>query len=139
MKKSFVFLAIAGCLVVGVQGAQAQDSAVDMVAKACEMEIENYCSQVMPGEQRMLACFFAHEDKLSGQCGYALYQVAAGLEEFATNVTYVASACQADLTEHCGDVAMGEGRVASCLMEHKGDVSDGCAPAIDETGLEVVE
>jgi hypothetical protein len=34
---------------------------------------------------------------------------------------------------------LGEGRVASCLLDHKEDVSEACSQAIDDVGLEVVE
>ena len=47
---------------------------------ACKPEIEAYCSQVTPGNGRLLHCVAAHEDKLSGQCEYALYQAASLLE-----------------------------------------------------------
>ncbi len=36
-------------------------------------DLETYCKNVTPGEQRILACLYAHEDKLSGRCVYALY------------------------------------------------------------------
>ena len=92
-----------------------------------------------PGEGRLLACFYAHEDKLSGGCGWALYEGAARLEQFATAVTHVANQCWDDLVEHCGEVEMGEGRVASCLLEHKAEVSEDCRRAIDDVGLKAVE
>jgi hypothetical protein len=41
--------------------------------------------------------------------------------------------------EHCADVQMGEGRVASCLLEHKEDVSETCSMAIEDVGLEEEE
>ncbi len=128
-----------GVLLFGVSGVQAQDTIIDGVMKACDAEIQAYCSQVSPGEGRLLACFYAHGDKLSGQCEYALYDAAAQLEQFAAAVTYVAQACHADLLEYCGDVQMGEGRVGTCLVEHKAQVSDECRTAIDDVGLEIVE
>ncbi|NIV22045.1 MAG: hypothetical protein GWN51_00030, partial [Gemmatimonadetes bacterium] len=66
-----------GVLLFGVSGVQAQDTIIDGVMKACDAEIQAYCSQVSPGEGRLLACFYAHGDKLSGQCEYALYDAAA--------------------------------------------------------------
>lgn len=120
-------------------GAWAQDDVVDKVTEACNDEIKNYCSQVTPGEGRLLACFFAHGDKLSARCEYALYNAAADLEQFAAAVTHVASQCNDDLVKHCSEVEMGEGRVASCLLEHKDEVTEACRSAIEDTGLEVVE
>jgi hypothetical protein len=110
-----------------------------MVIDACKPEIENFCSQVTPGNNRLLACFYAHEDKLSGSCNYALYQASAALEQFAAALTHLASQCMDDLVEHCGDVEMGEGRVGTCLLDHEDVVSDACKAAIKDTGLEKVE
>ena len=123
--------------VAGVAGAQ-QD-VIEATLEACKPEIETYCDQVTLGDGRLLACFVAHEDKLSGSCSWALYQGMAAFEDFANAVFYVASSCEADLMKHCGEVEMGEGRVASCLLEHKAEVAPECKAAIDDVGLEVVE
>lgn len=53
------------------------DDIVSQVERGCATEIENFCSQVTLGEGRMLACFYAHEDKLSGQCQFTLYSAAS--------------------------------------------------------------
>ena len=54
-------------------------------------------------------------------------------------VAHLARECRDDLVEHCGEVEIGEGRVAGCLLEHKEGVSKACRQAIEATGLEVVE
>ena len=54
-------------------------------------------------------------------------------------VAYVADSCWDDMVEHCGDVQMGEGRVATCLLDHKEDVSETCRQAMDDVELEVVD
>ena len=56
------------------------DDIVSQVQKGCATEIEDFCSQVTLGDGRLLACFYAHEDKITGQCQYALYNAAAQLE-----------------------------------------------------------
>ena len=142
MMKTTVMLSLLGLAVLGTNGALAQDPEEDPIQNAidaCTPEIEAYCSQVTPGDGRLLACFYAHEDKLSGRCGWALYEGAARLEQFATDITHLANQCWDDLIEHCGEVEMGEGRVASCLLENKADVSQGCSQAIDDVGLEVTD
>ena len=135
--KRTVLVMVVGVLLLGVSGVWAEEGLVEKTIEACKPEIENYCSQVTPGEGRLLACFYAHEDKLSGQCSWALYEGAAQLEQFAVSVTHLASECWDDLEEYCGEVEMGEGRVATCLLEHKEDVSEACSQAIDDVGLEV--
>lgn len=134
--KRYVLMVAGAILLLGVSGAWAQDDIVEYVTNACEEEIQNYCSQVTPGEGRLLACFYAFEDKLSGQCQYALYQAAAALEDFADAVTLLATECHDDLVTFCADVELGEGRVGTCLLDHKDEVSAGCSQAIDDVGLE---
>ena len=120
-------------------GAQATEDPIEMVLSACEPEIETYCSQVTPGEGRLLACFVAHEDKISGQCGWALYEAMTVFEDFANAVAYVASSCWDDVVEHCAEVEMGEGRVATCLLENQDEVTPECKQAMEDVELEVVE
>ncbi len=139
MKKSIMLTAILGVLLMSATVAPAQEDLVTSTMKACKPEIDSYCSQVTMGEGRLLACFYAHEDKLSARCGYALYTAAAELEQFAAAVTHVASACIDDMQEFCSEVQMGEGRVGMCLLDHKDDVSEACSQAMDDVELEAVE
>ena len=107
------------------------------VLEGCETELTSYCAQVTPGEGRGLACLYAHEDKLSGQCEYALYDAAAQLERFISALAYLAHECDADLEAQCASVEIGEGRLAQCLLDNKSSLSDRCAAAIDATDLQV--
>jgi hypothetical protein len=138
MKKNVLIVVVAG-LMLSVTGAFAQESIIDEVMTACEPEITAYCSQVTMGEGRLLACFYAHEDKLSGRCQYALYEGVAALEDFAAAITHLAAECIDDLEKFCAEVELGEGRVGTCLLEHKAEVTDACKQAIEDVGLEVVE
>jgi hypothetical protein len=113
----------------------AQESVVEMVTKACQKEIDAYCSQVTPGEGRLLSCFYAHEDKLSVQCINALYDGMATLERAVEAISYVANQCRDDIDTLCGETVPGERRVAECLVEKKAEVSPTCATAIEEVGL----
>lgn len=110
---------------------QAQDI-VSTVTTGCEAEIKNYCSQVTAGEGRLLACFFAHEDKLSGQCQYALYTASAQLEHAISALNYVAGQCQSDIMNHCASVQAGEGRILDCLEANSESVSAMCKQAISD-------
>lgn len=120
-------------------GAVAQQDPVEAVLEACKPEIENFCSQVTPGDGRLLACFVAHEDKISGQCGWSLYQAMGAFDAFANAVAYVATACWDDIAEHCAEVEMGEGRVASCLLESQDKVAPECQQAMKDVELEMVD
>ena len=137
--KRTVLIAIVGLFLLGATCASAQEDIIEGVMKACEPEIKAYCSQVTPGEGRLLACFYAHGDKVSSRCEYALYEGVAALEAFVNAVTYVATACHDDLLKYCGEVEMGEGRVGTCLLQHKADVTAECRQAMDDTGMVLVE
>jgi hypothetical protein len=105
---------------------------VETVEQGCATEIESFCSQVSPGEGRLLACFYAHEDKLSGQCQYALYSASAQLDQAVSALDYVATQCHDDLMTHCANVQIGEGRVLECLRANKDAVSPGCTQAVND-------
>lgn len=111
--------------------ASAQDLLSD-VQKGCGTEIEKFCSQVSMGEGRLLACFYAHEDKLSGQCQYALYNASAQLERAVSALNYVAGQCDDDIIAHCAGVQMGEGRIVECLNANSESVSAGCTQAMSD-------
>jgi hypothetical protein len=105
------------------------------VLEGCNSELVQYCAEVTPGEGRLLACLYAHGDKLSGRCDYALYNAAARLERAISAITYVASECRAELEAHCAEVEVGEGRVAQCLKDHASELSPGCNQALTDVGV----
>jgi hypothetical protein len=129
-----------GAAVVGVVllfggGASAQQKIGDMVAKGCDKEIKTYCKNVTPGEGRLLACLYAHEDKLSGQCEYALYDAAVQLEKAVNALAHVANECKDDLKTLCSDIKPGGGRLLQCLDKNSAKVSGKCKQAMKDTGL----
>jgi hypothetical protein len=112
-----------------------QGQLATQVSEGCSSELTQHCAEVTPGEGRLLACLYAHGDKLSGQCEYALYDAAARLERAISAITYVASECRAELETHCADVEVGEGRVAQCLKDHASELSPGCDQALTDVGV----
>lgn len=113
----------------------AQQPLAEQVLEGCASELETHCAAVTPGEGRLLACLYAHGDKLSGQCEFALYDAAVRLERAISALTYVASECRADIESLCSGVQMGEGRIAQCLSDHQSDLSATCKRALDDVGL----
>ena len=130
---SGIFLALS--IIAQSSIALAQNSVVENVVKACQTEIEDYCSQVTPGEGRLLACFYAHENKLTVQCINALYDGMATLERAVEAISYVAGQCREDIQSKCGATVPGEGRITECLLNKKAELSSRCSGAIDEVGL----
>ena len=131
MKRLAVVAASFLALTAGSGVAMAADLVTDLET-GCKADIEKYCSQVTPGEGRLLACFFAHEDKLSGQCEYALYDASARLERAISDLNYVATECETDIKTHCGNVEVGEGRILECLNAKPEVVSAPCKQAITD-------
>jgi len=123
-------------LVIFAGNAGALEALVESVVTGCEKELKTYCGKVTPGEGRILACMYAHNDKISGQCEYALYDAAAQLERFVAALTYVANECEDDLDKYCASVQAGEGRLAECLLvKNKGKVSKRCMQAMKDVDL----
>ncbi|MCP4629859.1 MAG: hypothetical protein GY850_41075 [bacterium] len=135
MKKMMIFFVALAILPLGITSANAQQDLVETVANDCKMEIEKYCGQVTPGQGRVLACLYAHGDKLSAKCEYALYDAAVQLERAVAALSYVANECDADLEKNCGSIEPGEGRLLECLEKHDKQVSGRCKQALKEVGL----
>jgi hypothetical protein len=83
----------------------------------------------------ILASLYAHEDKLSGQCEYALFDAAAQLERAVAALAYLVNECDDDLEAYCAGVPAGEGRLLDCLDKNEKNVSSRCKQALKDTGL----
>jgi len=113
----------------------AGEGLVKTVADGCKTELETFCKDVTPGDGRVLACLYAHGDKLSGKCEYALYDAAAQLERAVAALAYVVNECADDLERYCSDVPAGQGRLLECIKKNDTKVSARCKDAIKEVGL----
>ena len=133
-EKEIFLLVIVAIFFVSNSSVWAADKIVETVAKGCEKELTSYCKDVTPGEGRILACLYAHSDKLTGQCEYALYDSAVQLERFVAALTYVANECDADMEKFCADIAVGEGRVLKCLDDNAEKISARCTQALKDVG-----
>jgi hypothetical protein len=135
MKKfHFVFFAVTVLLFITIP-ALAGDNLVQTVVNGCQKELDNYCKDVTPGQGRVLACLFAHSDKLSGQCEYALYDAAVQLERAVAALSYVVNECRDDLENLCSGVSAGKGRLLKCLEKNDSKVSDRCKQSLKDVGL----
>ena len=129
-----IFLAMITALLLGNTALADEKTILEHVREACKADKEKFCTQVTPGDtERMLACAYAHEDQLSGQCSHALYQAAAALEAAIAALNYIAKECKGDVEAHCANVKMGEGRILNCLNDNRDKISANCNTALDET------
>jgi hypothetical protein len=133
----FVMIICAGYVAAQQKGPAeaAEEGVIETVATGCEKELAAYCQGVTPGDGRILACLYAHEDKLSGQCEYALFDAAAQLERAVAALAYLVNECGDDLDKHCAGVPAGEGRLLDCLDKNEKKVSRRCKQALKDTGL----
>ncbi|MBW1753607.1 MAG: hypothetical protein JRJ46_11035 [Deltaproteobacteria bacterium] len=135
MKSTKIIGIVLGIVFLVAMPVAAEQSLVQTVADGCKAELETYCKDVKPGEGRILACLFAHSDKLSGKCEFALYDAAAQLERAVAALAYVVNECGDDLDQHCSGVAIGEGRLLECIEKNDKKVSSRCKNALKEVGL----
>ena len=127
-------LAVVSMLLV-IPRAQADDTLIEGVKKACHKELTTFCKGVQPGEGRIVACLYAFQDRVSGKCTYAVYDAAAQLDQAVTALKFAAAECKDDLLKYCGNVEVGNGRVKACLEKHESSLTDKCKDALRQTGI----
>jgi hypothetical protein len=135
MCKFIVSSFVVGSLLLTTGWAQADDSLVEGLKKACHKELTTFCKGVQPGEGRILACLYAFQDRVSGKCEYAIYDAAAQLEQAAMALKFAAAECKDDLLKYCGKVQVGNGRVKACLDKNEKSLSEKCKEALKQTGI----
>ncbi len=106
--------------------------AAQSIFESCETDLKAFCSQVTPGNGRILSCFYAHEDKLSDSCDIAIEDQASLLDSFFETVRYVMDRCADDIQMHCAGVKFGGGRIFSCLVEKTSSLTDSCKQLVSE-------
>ena len=135
MKKTLkCVLLLTGVLLLATS-AFAESDIVSTVKQGCNKEINTYCKAVTPGEGRVLACLYAHSDKLTNRCEYALYDAAVQLERAVAALTYIANECRDDIKTYCSAVRPGGGRILKCLESNEDKLSDRCKSAAKDVGL----
>ena len=141
MKKPFS-LAILLCMFLVLPAFSAEDplkkgvqGALDTFTQGCQQELTTFCKDVTPGEGRIIACLYSHQDKLTPRCEYALYDSIGQLDRVLTNLKYAVTECRDDLKSYCADIKPGEGRLLDCLDKNEAKVSARCNTALKDVGL----
>jgi len=132
MKRASISFLIVMLFLLSATLAMAGDQLVQSVMDGCNKELNTYCKDVTPGQGRLLACLYAHGDKLSGQCEYALYDAAVQLERAVAALGYLINECRDDLETLCSRVPAGQGRLLKCLEENDAKVSSRCKQALKD-------
>jgi len=114
----------------------AEQSLIDQLRDACGEEVRDLCTDISPGNGRLVACLYANENQLAPRCSYVLYQASPHLGDMIAGLTRMANACKADIESLCQDFQPGQGGIAKCLQLRKASVSAGCSEAIAASGIE---
>jgi hypothetical protein len=127
LKKLMLFLLAAGYASV------AGDSAglATPLHGACKADIEKYCSNVEPGDGRLLACLYAHEDKVSEACDDATADMSNIVDAALSAVGDTVAQCVPDIQKHCSGTEFGDGQMLSCLYAHRADIHKDCAKGVN--------
>jgi hypothetical protein len=102
---------------------------------ACSPTITKYCSEVTPGNGRMMTCLYSFEDKVSEECDIAIGETADVLDLVFERIRYIKQQCGADIAELCSEVELGHGQVFTCLHEKRPSLSGGCLEVVDSVSL----
>jgi hypothetical protein len=113
----------------------AQKDPVKAAMETCKPELDKFCKGVPPGEGRILACLYAHEDKLSGRCVYAFYDAVNQLERAIAALNYLANECKEDIGKFCANVEPGEGRILKCIEKNEAKIGGRCKQAFKDVGM----
>jgi hypothetical protein len=97
---------------------------------SCADDIKKFCSDVTPGEGRILYCMHAHEDKISTKCAYDLEEAATDVQLSADLLKDALGACRAEIAGVCGKTQPGQGRIAACLLANKSTASKDCGEVL---------
>ena len=136
VRKSLLVAIVGSVLALGATAAVAAEDIVESARVACQKDIDSYCKDVTRGEGRILQCLSAHQDKISGRCGYALDDASLQLQRMVLAAKYVAIECKADLEKHCADIPVGDGRIAQCLKKNNATLAADCKQSLKDTQME---
>ena len=137
IRKCLVLATSSTALLLGATVAFGAEDIIESARISCQKDIDTYCKDVTRGEGRILQCLSAHQDKISGRCTYAVDDAALQLERVGRAIKYVADECKADLLKHCGDIPVGDGRIAQCLKKNDATLSSDCKQSLKDTQMEI--
>ena len=130
------FLAMTLGLAIWLNGslvpAHAQMSIPQAVALDCADDIKKYCSTITLGGGRVVACLYAHNDKIAGRCVFAIYEASGALTATMSALKHLAktTSCRSDLAQYCRGIPAGGGRLYRCLESNKATLTKGCRTAM---------
>jgi len=126
LNKNFYGLLAFGWLLMASAGTGSAAS----VHEACKADIDHYCDTVTIGNGRLMACLYAHENKISEDCDNATDDILAILDTVLAKIVDVQSQCISEIKKFCSDVKYGEGRILTCLKDNSSSLAEDCKKAM---------
>jgi hypothetical protein len=106
--------------------------------KDCQPDIQKLCSDVTPGEGRIVECLSSKSDKVSSQCMKGVNALSAEVKSrFEKIAGRFNDACSQDVARWCGRVPAGQGRLLSCLSGRRDDLSQKCDKYLRDASTEI--
>ena len=131
IKKEFLLSGFAVLFAVLFAIASPTVSNAQDVLEACAKDVKKFCSQVTLGDGRLLACMYAHEDKISDGCDTAIGEAADQLDWFLSGLREAVAKCAGDINKHCSGVEAGQGRIYACLKLKKSELASECQGVVE--------
>lgn len=103
---------------------------IKKLENSCGADIKKHCSDVTPGDGRIMHCLQAYEDKLSPECEYDLDEAELQLQTTLDHLREAVNACRSDIDKLCAKTTPGQGRIAACLAANRTSVSQTCVEAV---------
>ena len=116
-----------------------QPSRAQGVLEACERPIEAFCSEVTPGDGRIISCLYAHEDQLDETCANTISDVGDILDHVFATIRGAMTTCAMDIEKQCKGVEFGGGRIMTCLQENSASITPECRAAVDRFSTELAQ
>ena len=102
-----------------------QHSSAQPFHEICRADIRHFCDTVTAGDGRIMACLYAHEDKISHKCDERTRDISNIIDSTFGLIASVRSSCSPDIEKFCGDI--GHGSILSCLNENAAKLTKPCA------------
>jgi len=134
MKIVFAFMA-AAYFAISLTVLSPGRATAQSVFEACGEDVANHCEAVTPGNGRIFACLYAHEDMISESCDAVIVDVASLLDQFFELIRYTKQECRTDIEKHCVDVEIGGGRIYSCLKSHTAELTSDCSTVLESISV----
>jgi outer membrane protein OmpA-like peptidoglycan-associated protein len=121
---------------VAIYGTEVQSTsfgtkAIEVFMEGCRPDIDTYCDQVTPGGQRLMACIFAHNDKVSDECKRNVRDSLLLVKADIAQANLIGKMCGSDILAQCSTVEPGDGRIEACLADNRDALSERCRRGLD--------